>query len=209
VVNSPYFKELLIAQGWSRQMISCGGSLRYVPLVNSQKKLQCFPKGRGGRLPTLYVPLAGEKRLALCLAELLRQRCRFVQRKIKILVKYHPSVILGEQYFFGISQIEVTNSQVDGLAESIDAVLYSSTTVGLEALLLGLPVFRYLPEGILTLDPVPTHLSAHQKVCDSGTLLEFLQTFPSRDCELKPLASRDLLYHPIDREAWMRALTRR
>ena len=95
-----------------------------------------------------------------------------------------------------VGRTETSLQDQDGLA----GVLYSTGTVGLEALLGGLPTLRFLPEGAVAMNILPPGLKA--RPVDAGTLAEALKALEKP----KPL-SWDAVLAPPDFEVWKQALS--
>ncbi|EME70515.1 hypothetical protein H261_07793 [Paramagnetospirillum caucaseum] len=69
----------------------------------------------------------------------------------RVLVREHPMTPVGFKPEPGMEAASGSLPQVG----AVRAVVFAATTVGLEALLAGLPVVRFLPEGILANDILP------------------------------------------------------
>lgn len=69
----------------------------------------------------------------------------------RILVKDHPMTPLSFQPSDGIERTEIPFSE----QENLSAVVYCITTLGLEAVLAGLPTIRFLPSGRPVVDVMP------------------------------------------------------
>lgn len=69
----------------------------------------------------------------------------------RILVKDHPMTPLGFQTSVGVERTETPFSE----QENLSAVVYCITTLGLEAVLAGLPTIRFLPAGRPVVDVMP------------------------------------------------------
>ena len=100
-------------------------------------------------------------------------------------------------YFFeiipGVSQVKKPLTEMSG----IGAVLYSATTVGLEALVGGLPVVRFIPEQSASVDVIPEFLDV--LTATEENLGEQLDRAITSD--VKTLVSEDF-FCPPDQSFW-------
>lgn len=71
----------------------------------------------------------------------------------RVLVREHPMSPVG---FRPDANMETASGPLPQVG-AVQAVVFAATTVGLEALLAGLPVVRFLPEGVLANDILPGH----------------------------------------------------
>ena len=81
--------------------------------------------------------------------------------------------------------------------EAISVVLYAATTVGLEALLQGLPVVRFIPQGRVSVDVVPTGFK--QPAADAANLSRALDS-------AEPTNISDQVFAEPDLETWQKVL---
>jgi hypothetical protein len=109
----------------------------------------------------------------------------------KILVKPHPMT----PYFFTESEgVEATSLPLDR-QKSLAAVIYSATTVGLEAVLGGLPTLEFLPSSKSSMDVLPDGISVPSVTADS--LAKNLLTIKP-----PPPFNRESIFSPIDIKIW-------
>jgi hypothetical protein len=88
-----------------------------------------------------------------------------------------------------------------GLAsqQAVSAVLYAATTVGLEAVLLGLPTLRFVPRGCVALNILPNNVVI--PAVDDGGLVAALDHM-----EPPPSLGRTDVFAPVDLAVWREAL---
>ena len=82
---------------------------------------------------------------------------------------------------------------------SLSAVVYAATTVGLEAILAGLPTYRFRPRNRIALDILPQGITI--PAVDSGTLADALAVPPT-----PPSIDRETIFGSVDRNLWQKAL---
>ena len=205
--NSPENQVLLQSYGWAHPRASkvlVAGALRYPSPIQSLPKTHI----RGGtqRNPKLCVAFPGTLELSTHLLTALSRSIR-TDSQTKLLLKFHPSIRPNQKIYQNIPHAQLTDQPLKDLAAQLDALLFASTTLGLEALLMGLPVYRYIPEGLLSMDPIPPFLSSLVQVCDHQTLGNIISHLPLRQTQLKPHSeAKNLLYFPIDDQVWKKTL---
>jgi hypothetical protein len=114
-----------------------GGSLRYsspIRLNNGERRR----KRIGVMMPT-------DKRQAL---ELLTRLVTDSPPEFDVVVKMHPDLKLSEAEIG--SRLEFFDGSAIELYQSVDGILYCSSTSGLEAFAYGIPVFRFIGEFVDT-----------------------------------------------------------
>lgn len=210
IANSRETENFLTSIGWPRSMLTFGGALRHSAkeVLNPNSEAH----NRNQRTATLYVALPGHAALCTAILDALRDAARTALPKrphpLQILLKFHPS--LAQQDFLRepIESATVTDQPLSRLKSEIDSVLFVSSTVGLEALLMGLPVCRFVPESILTLNPIPGPLNERVRTVSLSSLPQMLTEITQRQERLAPLSEwSDVLYSPFQPETWKEALS--
>ena len=112
----------------------------------------------------------------------------------KFIVSDHPMNPYPLKPTPGIERAPGSLGETDGVA----AVLYAATTVGLEALIGGLPVLRFIPEDNASVDVIPTSFNVEAA---------WAQNLPQKlmdviDATIK-VAPADSFFHPPDRAYWL------
>src|SRR6185369_10327553 len=72
----------------------------------------------------------------------------------RVLVKEHP---MAPSLLPVPSSVERVTEDIDGVG-GLAAIVYAASTIGLEAMAAGVPAFRFLPERIIALDPLPAQV---------------------------------------------------
>ena len=100
-------------------------------------------------------------------------------------------------YPFKFAETETIRRTDSVLAEqkAVSGVIYSTGTVGLEAMLSGLPTIRFLPEGLVAVDILPECLSP--VVTDAAGLADALDTLAP-----PPPVAHETVIAPVDLAVW-------
>jgi hypothetical protein len=110
-------------------------------------------------------------------------------------VKDHPMTPFG---FAETSRVRRTPDPL-GRQRGVSAVVYAATTVGLEAILAGLPTLRFRPRGTVALDILPDGVEV--PAIDAGSFDGALAA-PAAP----PRIARESVFAPIDLALWRRHL---
>ncbi len=136
--NGPSGRDQLIRRAVPAERIVVAGTLRFKPAKGPAHD----PSG------PVFVAVPFDRAVAAQMIEALRP---LSERGIEVRIRDHP--------LFPVEFKESpTLRRADGPLQaqaSVRAVLYAATTVGLEALLAGLPVVRFVPRGRIALDVMP------------------------------------------------------
>ena len=180
--NGPAYRKNLIDWGVPEERLPIGGALRQA----GPKSLAHDAEG------PVFVALSSNHDFS---AQMLAALRRLDGSERRFLIKEHPMYPFGLEETGALRRTDVPLQDQPGLS----AVLYSTGTVGLEALLGGLPTLRFRPEGAVAMDILPPGLEA--RPVDAGTLAEALKTLEKPE----PL-SWDAVLAPPDFEVWKQAL---
>ncbi len=143
VCDGPAYRDQLADWGAPTERLRNGGSLRIQRIEGVAYDAKA----------PVFVALSAKRGIA-------RQQIRAIEAAagegIQFLVKEHPMYPLdvGET-----DAIRRTDGAI-GDQTSLSAVVYSTGTPGLEALLAGLPTFRFLPEDQIAIDVLPEFVTA-------------------------------------------------
>lgn len=86
----------------------------------------------------------------------------------KFIIKVHPMTPLAFDESLGITRTDTPLADQPG----VGGVIYAATTVGLEALLGGLPTLRFQPDGLVPTDPMPDDIDVPMASAETlGTML--------------------------------------
>ena len=103
--------------------------------------------------------------------------------------------------------IQVTARHLRDLAQDVDAVLYSSTSLGLESALMGIPTIAFFPEGRICPDAATDWLQESIDSCTSSDFCDALLSFLSRK-QVSPLVTDwESVWGPIVEPVWIELAT--
>lgn len=140
----------------------------------------------------VFVALAADHRISRQMMAALRTAA---PRERVFLVKAHPMYPFAFPEDARIRRTEIPLPAQPALA----AVLYSTGTVGIEALLAGLPTIRFLPEGLIATDIMPDGIDP--LVTDADGLEAALRALPA-----PPAFAPEQVIAPVDLAVWRRYL---
>lgn len=183
VSNGPAYRDELVAWGIPAERVVIGGALRFKPFAGSLYD----PEGPVF-IPLSAIPMAARQQVTAAAA--------IAQTGRKVLVKEHPMYPLDFADAPNLSRTDVPLQEQTGLS----AVLYSTGTSALEALLAGVPAFRLMLEDRIAIDVLPADVEAESVTAD--TVSQALKT-PARP---RRLEWERVLAHP-DMELWRRLLS--
>lgn len=172
-------RDHLIAWGHAPERLEIGGALRH-----QEAAVPGFdPEG------PVFFALPSDLRVA-------RQMVKAaVELGRPVLVRPHPAYDVMVPVSDLVRRADRPFSQQQGLA----AVVYAATTVGLEAIVAGLPTIRFRPAGCIALDILPNNISL--PVAGAEDLAQAL----AWACP-PPMLTRDQLFAPVDHACWRTAL---
>lgn len=173
--------EQLAAWGAPKDRLHIGGALR-IPEI---KKANLDPDG------PIYMALSFDKETA---KQMLDAAERLTKNGYRFIVKNHPMqpIIASSN-----KNIEVTQ-QAFSAHSNLRALIYAASTVGLEAVIAGLPTIRFQTEGKIALDILP--LGVRIVVSDSDGLEKALTRVTSI------FVSRDDIFAPVNLDIWKKAI---
>lgn len=142
VCNGPAYRQHLAQWGIPVERMPVGGTFRF-----SLDQLPCYDA-----TAPVFVALSSDHVIS---AQMMRAIEAIKADRI-FLVKDHPMF----PFAFGESDRIRRTDVVMNRHAALSAVLYSTGSVGLEALLSGLPTFRFQPDGIVAMNILPPNLQA-------------------------------------------------
>lgn len=181
--GGPLFRDELAARGVPGRRCAVGGALRYAGAA---------PVRFDAAAP-IFIALPADRPIARQLVAAAQAAARVLGRRM--LVRPHP-----------IYDVEVPEDALLRRADAgltaqpaVSAVVYAATTVGLEAVLAGLPTIRFVPTGCVALDILPKPIVVPS--ANAGLLAEAL----ARAVPPSPLRREDV-FAPVDLGVWRAAL---
>jgi hypothetical protein len=180
--NGTAYRAQLARLGVPEERLHVAGSFRIAPPA----------PGRYDPAAPVFVALAADARIARQMMTALHAAAPEGRH---FLIKDHP------MYPFAFEEGETMRRTTTVLAEQecVSAVVYSTGTVGIEAMLAGLPTIRFLPAGLVAVDIMPDGLSPI--VADAEGLGRALASLTR-----PPPFPRDEVAAPVDLAVWRRYL---
>lgn len=176
--NGPAYRDEMIAWDIPAERIVMAGAWRFTELKGA-------PYQAGA---PVFVPLSA----ITAVATLQVRAARLVADSGRVvLVKDHP---MYPQRFEETETLRRTNVGITG-HKALSAVIYSTGTSGLEAILLGLPTLRLMADDRLSVDILPSHVPVRSVTLDE--VVEALETTPPPP----PLDFNSVLA-PVDIRVW-------
>lgn len=174
-----------VLTGWGVPEVRCrvAGALRY--------GLAQGPRWERGA--PIFVALPGDTSLA---ARMVQAACRMAHRlERRTVIRPHPV------YDVPVPEDALVRRAPGGLGaqEAVSAVIYAATTVGLEAVLFGLPTIRFIAAGCIAHDILPNTVNV--PTADEAGLATAVER-----AEPPPLILRDDVFAPVDHDVWRQAL---
>lgn len=196
VTNGRFYTELLARGGYDREMLVSGGAIRFEHLwrqadIPTGKRTGDRMRARPGVLVALSIGSDEAAELTLKICEAFRGATDY-----RVLIKPHPSMPLAamSRRMGRVSlpdHIVVSNAKVTELLQEVDVVLYTDSTVALEALMRGIPVVHVGSDLKIDCDllDVKPHLRLHARStneileCVRRALTERADEGPARKSE--------------------------
>lgn len=154
--NGSYTFELLKNSGGypAKTSVVNGGALRYAYL-NDKVEVNELNHPSKILISLTFIPALTESMLEALFVNFLKMDKK---KQLIFYVKFHPDVALNKLSSFlpeiWPSHFQITDEPIKDLLSKVDLVIYSSSTVGIEAIASGKKVLKYQSETILDLDPL-------------------------------------------------------
>lgn len=174
-------RDQLERWGMPAHRLDVGGALRFA--VDEAPSFD--PTG------PVFVALPFDGRIAGEMVEATKR----LDRPGAVMIKDHPMMPFA---FAETSRMRRADGPFAGQSR-LAAVVYAATTVGLEAILAGIPALRFRPRGSVALDILPEGVSV--PAVDSSTLAAALAA-----PQAPPRVPREQIFAPIDLPLWRRHL---
>lgn len=174
--------DYLAAWGVPRNRLAVGGGLRY-----GACRQPAFDP-----VAPLFVALPADLALARQMLDAVNRAVPDLGREV--LVRPHPI------YSLDIPETALIKRAQAGLEAqpAVSAVLYAATTVGLEAVLAGLPTIRFIPRGCVALDILPNTIEL--PAADEAGLAAAIQAVRP-----PPPLRREEVFASVDIAVWRKA----
>jgi len=206
LANGSFHKKIMKDAGYPERILKEGGTLRYQQFERGRAHVKS-KSDRSTESSIIFVALPTSPFISRELIELLIQHNDvWVSQGIYFWIKPHPDCPLEQigRYSEREKHFETVTRTLTEIIGEIDAVLYSSTTVGLEALLLGLPVLAYVPEMAISCDPVLDWFPECVITCDSEDFLErILGCVQGRISARGDAPNAEMLFGKVEESVWV------
>lgn len=213
VTNGEYTLNLLKNAGYGTTKIINGGAFRYEYLYKMERKLVKREK----KTKTILVALVSSRTLTEeMLLALFNAFGNSTTQEIEFIIKSHPDVPLESlkvQLPSWPAHFQKTEEPISNLLSKVDLVIYSSSTVGLEALLGGIPIVKYYSEHIIELDPLDAFNDLKIKSCSENNMRDMvLSALNPEDYSLAQEFSADAgnlkrFFSPVNEDVWKEILS--
>ncbi|MBF0267933.1 MAG: hypothetical protein HQL44_05035 [Alphaproteobacteria bacterium] len=173
----------LMRYGCPRHILSVGGALRFPKL----------PTPRQDTTAPVFVALPFDADISVQMLDAIRP---LAADGYRFLVKDHPMNPFQIEPRPGIEPTGQRLSDID----AVSGVLYCLTTVGLEAVLAGLPTLRFIPQGKVPVDVMPDGVKI--PAADANSLKRELAQLAA-----PPAIDAQQVFAQADPEFWVKALS--
>ena len=210
VTNGEHTLNLLKNAGYGETELVNGGALRYGYINKIDKDSP--RKDEASKTVLVAMPYSHNLTKEL-LISLFDSFGDLSGEEIKFVIRFHPEVPLESlkvQLPSWAAHFQETDRAISDILEEVDLVIYSSTIVGLEALLNGVPVVRYYSEHILDLDPLGTFNDRIVGSCSGDDLrqvvLSALREGSNYLAQQPALSTENLnkFLSPVNEDVWRR-----
>ncbi len=212
VTNSEYTTDVLKNAGYGEIPIVNGGAIRYKYL----DRIESRTSRKNETAKTVLVALPGLRPLAEeLIVTLLNAFDKLEGNGIRFIFKFHPDTprkklkIKARKW---PDHFKETNTPIAEVMKEVDLVIYSSSTVGLEALIKGISVIKYCSEHILDLDPLGDLAQSAVRGCSENELEQAVLSaigndpnYMTQDHNLGVDISNKL-FSPVNEEVWKQIL---
>jgi surface carbohydrate biosynthesis protein (TIGR04326 family) len=194
--------------GYEDRILRNGGAWRYTYLWERD-----FQIDKDNASKTVLVATPIDPLIAKTLLLDLKRAFYNTNTDIKFLIKCHPSTP------FSLLKIEMHNNDlfqivdypIEQLFDTVGTVIYTTSTVGVEALVKGKKVIRFIPNNLITADPLDGIASNLYFTCYEGDCFEIiLKALQSDITEKTKTEIMQLKYEYFDKvnyDLWLREVT--
>jgi hypothetical protein len=182
ICNGPATCDHLVGWNVPRERLVIGGALRFVGQANPKKD----------RNAPIFLALPFDNVTATEMVDAARTAAR---EGFRFVVKDHPMFPFA---FTDTAGVERTMEQLSA-QPAVSAVIYAATTVGLEAILAGIPTLRFRPRAKIAIDILPHGVTA--PAVEAETMIEVL-----RNMSDPAMVAPTDIFAPVDLTVWRQAL---
>lgn len=194
--------------GYKDEMLRNGGAWRYTYLWKDN-----IESNKVNARKTVLVATPVDMLIARILLLDLKKAFRSTYTDIKFIIKCYPSTP------FSSLKIEMDNNDlfqvvddpIEKLLDVIDTVIYTTSTVGIESLVREKKVIRFIPENLITADPLDGIQSDLYFTCYEGDCFEIIHTaLEFNITEKMKMAMMQLKHEYFDKvnyDLWLREVT--
>lgn len=205
VTDGEYTLKLLENAGYGEVKLVNGGALRYEYLHKTGSGLTRQKK----QLKTILVALPYSRNLTEeMLLAVFNAFKDLAGGQIRFIIKFHPEVPLAHLKIElppWPAHFQKTDRPLSEISKEVDLVIYSSSTIGLEALLGGVPVVRYCPEHTIELEPLGAVAERGVRSCSEDNIKQVvLSALSERGNHLvqETAFSLNSFFSPVDEDVW-------
>ena len=206
VANGEHTLELLKNAGYGKVELINGGALRYEHLYETGDSTKREKEIRAVLVALPYSRSLSEEMLMVIFGAFRD----LAEEKLMFIIKFHPEVPLERleiQLPPWPGHFQRTEKPMAEILKEVDLVIYSSSTIGLEALLGGVPVIRYCPEHIIDLDASDAFGEGVVKSCSEDDIKQaVLSALNGGNSHLAedsiPTDILSKLFSPVDEDVW-------
>ena len=202
------YKMFLEEGGYIDGILRNGGAWRYTYLWKYN-----FEINNTNTSKTVLVATPVDPLIAKTLLLDLKKAFYNTHTEIKFLIKCHPStpfsslnIDMGNNGLF-----RIVDDPIEQLFDIVDTVIYVASTVGVESLVKGKKVIRFIPENIVTADPLDGIASDLYFTCYEGDFGELtLRALQNRTTEKMKTAIMQLkneYFDKVNYDLWLREVT--
>jgi hypothetical protein len=182
ICNGPATYDHLVGWNVPRERLVIGGALRFVGQAKPKKESTA----------PIFLALPFDSVTATEMVDAARTAAR---EGFRFVVKDHPMFPFA---FTDTAGVERTTGQLSA-QPAVSAVIYAATTVGLEAILAGIPTLRFRPRAKIAIDILPHGVTA--PAVEAETMIEVL-----RNMSDPAMVAPTDIFAPVDLTVWRQAL---
>lgn len=157
ITSGLHFAELYKKGNIPEHKIVVGGAWRYIHIANNDEP-GILVKKRTNSKPIVLISICIDISIAQSmLKNIIQMVCENkLGNEMIFWLKTHPGHTKYELDKLNklVSRYHIVNEPFDKLKEDVDIVIYSTSTIGLEAFFYGKKVVSYIPENLLAADPL-------------------------------------------------------